>query len=69
MRSLQIGNRQLRLGEELEPFLLSDEEINRLLDCRDLAEVSERASLYRLLHHFSKCPESERVEGQGNYEL
>ena len=66
IHSLQIGARQFRHGEELEPNLLPPEEVDSLVDRKQLIEYdsSERRSLYRLLHRFSGCSETERLSNE-----
>ena len=61
IRHLQIGDRQFHHGSELPPGLLPREAIDLHLDRREIVEydASERRSLYRLLHHFSGCKETE----------
>ena len=68
LRYLQVGDLQFRHGEELPPNLLPQEAVDLHLDRRELVEydANERRSLYRLLHHFTDCAESERL---GNPEL
>ena len=60
IRHLQIGERQFYPGDEVPPGLLSQEEIDRLLDGKQLDDSTERRSIYRLLHRFSGCSETER---------
>ena len=66
LRYLQVGDRQFRHGEELPPNLLPQEAVDLHLDRKELAEYDsiERRSLYRLLHRFSDCSESERLSNE-----
>jgi hypothetical protein len=59
----EIDGRIFTHASELEPGLLSPEQVNKLIDRGVLKEYdsSERRSLYRLLHHFSSCSETERL--------
>jgi hypothetical protein len=59
VRHTDFGDRQFQHGDELPPRFLGDEAINKLLDSGRLVEYRERRSLYRLLHVFSGCTESE----------
>jgi len=60
---LQVDARQFSHGEELPPDLLARESIDIYLDRKQLVEhdANERRSVYRLLHHFSGCSETERL--------
>jgi hypothetical protein len=69
VRNLTIGDRQLFNGQEIPPDLFSPSEIDRRLDCGDLAPCKTRRSLFRLLHKFSKCSESDYSEEHRQYRL
>ena len=66
IRHLQVGDRVFVHGAELPPDLLPREVIDVHLDHKLLIEYdsSERRSLYRLLHHFSGCSETERLSNE-----
>jgi hypothetical protein len=49
-------------GMEIAPGLLSDDEVNQLIDGGYVKESKERRSLYRLFHRFSGCAESENLD-------
>jgi hypothetical protein len=58
-----INGQRFEHGSELPPNLLARDEIDKMLDRRQLAEChpSVRRSLYRLFSHFSGCNESEQL--------
>ena len=61
LRHLQIGNRRLCPGDELPPHLLPAAAIDLHLDRKELVEYdsADRRSLYRLIHVFSDCSQTE----------
>jgi len=61
-RHLDLGTLSLRHGEELPPDLLTQDEVDKLLDEGWLAEYPERRSLYRLLSMFSGAKEKEPLD-------
>jgi hypothetical protein len=61
IRHLQIGDRQFHHGDELPPDLLPQEAVDAHLDRKELDDSTERRSVYRLLHRFSGCSETERL--------
>ena len=61
IRHLQVGDRQFYPGDELPPCLLPPQVIDAHLDRKELDDRSERRSIYRLLHRFSRCSETERL--------
>jgi hypothetical protein len=66
IRHLQVGSQQFGHGSELPPDLLPREAIDLHLDRKQLIEYdsNERRSLYRLLHRFSGCSETERLSNE-----
>jgi hypothetical protein len=62
----EINGQRFEHGAELPPGLLPREVVDQWLDCRWLAEydVTERRSLYRLLHVFSGCTEREPLSDE-----
>jgi hypothetical protein len=64
VRHHSIGGRLFRHGTELEPDTLSAEQIDRLLDEHILSDRTQRRSLYRLLHNFSGCKESQPLTNE-----
>jgi hypothetical protein len=71
LRYLQVGDLELHHGEELPPDLLPREAIDLHLDRRQLAEydAGERRSIYRLLHRFSGCSQSEQLTTKERTEI
>ena len=61
VRHSEIGGRVFMHGSELPPDLLSQEQVNKLIDQGILAECPERRSLYRLFAPFSGCKEQESL--------
>ena len=59
VRHTDFGDRAFPHAAELPPHFLGQEVIDKLLDSGRLKEYGERRSLYRLLHVFSGCTESE----------
>jgi hypothetical protein len=59
IRHTDLGDRQFHHGDELPPGLLPREAVDQWLDHGRLQEHRERRSLYRLLHLFSGCEETE----------
>jgi hypothetical protein len=60
----QIGDRQFSHGEELPDDLLSQEQIDEMLDQRLLANYPERRSLYRIFAVFSGYNERQPLQQQ-----
>jgi len=71
IRHLQIGDRVFSHGSELPPDLLPQEAVDLHIDRKELAEfdVCERRSIYRLLHRFSGCSETERLSNEETQQL
>jgi hypothetical protein len=67
----QLGDRQFKHGEEVEPGLLTGELLDYWLDKKWAYEATERRSVYRLFHCFSGCEEREQLTPQelGQYAL
>ena len=63
VRHTEINGRAYRHGDELPSDLLSQETIARLIDQGRIKEQPRR-SLYRLLHHFSGCSETEPLDDE-----
>ena len=63
IRHHEIGARVFPHGSELEPDLLTQDDINKLIDKGVLKEYdsSERRSLFRLFPTFSDCKETESL--------
>jgi hypothetical protein len=59
IRHLEIDGRTFTHGAELPPNLLTDEQVDKLLDQGRLAECPERRSLYRLFPAFSGAKDQE----------
>jgi hypothetical protein len=59
-----IGETQFYHGDELPPDLLSQEQIDKLLDLRWLAEVPQRRPLYRIFAPFSGAQEREPLDAE-----
>jgi hypothetical protein len=60
----QIGDRQFHHGDELPDGILSQEQIDRMLDQKLLAEVRERRSLHKLFSVFSGAKETEPLDAE-----
>ena len=56
-----ISGRLFRHGSELPPDILTQDEIDKLLDQRVLTEYPERRSLYRLFPVFSGSTDREQL--------
>ena len=61
LRSLQIGERLFRTSEEMPPDFLTREAVDLAIDRRELAEVPERKSLFKMFNVFSGTSESENL--------
>jgi len=59
VRHTEFGDRAFTHAAELPPGFLNQDTIDKLLDSGRLREYGERRSLYKLLHVFSGCKESE----------
>ena len=59
VRHTEFGDRAFPHAAELPPDYLNQDAIDKLLDSGRLREYGERRSLYRLLHVFSGCKESQ----------
>jgi hypothetical protein len=64
IRHHQIGARQFFHGEELPLNLLSQEQIDKMIDQKTLAEYPERRSLYKLFSAFSGAKEREPLDAE-----
>jgi hypothetical protein len=62
IRHLEIGGRAFSHGSELPPDLLTQDEVEKLLDEGRLAEYAERRSLFRLFSVFSGAKEKEPLD-------
>ena len=62
IRHLEIGGQTFAHGSELQPDLLTQEELDKLLDAEWVCEYPERRSLYRLLSAFSGAKEKEQLD-------
>jgi hypothetical protein len=64
IRHHEIDGRIFIHGSELQPDLLAQDVIDKLIDKGVLREYPERRSLYRPLHIFSGCKEREPLTQQ-----
>ena len=66
IRQHSIDGRLFSHGSELPPGLLSEDEINRMIDRGDLREYapSVRRSLFKIFPHFTGCAEKQPLEQQ-----
>jgi hypothetical protein len=60
----QVGDQQFQHGDEVPPDLLSQEQINRMLDQKVLAEIPQRRSLFALFAPFSGAKEREPLDAE-----
>ena len=61
IRHCEIDGRAFTHGSELEPDILSQDQVDKLLDAGFLKECPERRSLYRLFPAFSGCKQREHL--------
>jgi hypothetical protein len=62
IRHTEIGGRLFHHGAEIPQSVLTQDEIDKTLDERRLAEYPERRSLFRLFHVFSGAKDKEQLE-------
>jgi hypothetical protein len=63
IRHLEIDNHVIAHGCEIMPGLLPKETVAKLLDQGRIQERPRR-SLFRLLHHFAGCTETEPLDDE-----
>jgi hypothetical protein len=59
-----IGERQLHHGDELPDGLLSQEQVDKMLDEKLLAEIPERRSLYKIFAAFSGVKQKQQLDAE-----
>jgi hypothetical protein len=60
----EINGVQFHHGDELPPGLLPQEQIDKLLDQKVLAEIPQRRSLHRIFSAFSGAKEREPLDSE-----
>jgi hypothetical protein len=69
IRHHQIEGHQFHHGDELPIGLLSQHEIDKMIDAGQLQEHADRRSLYRLFPLFSGAPDQEHLTNEELTEL
>jgi len=62
--SRQVADHQFQHGDEVPPDLLSQEQIDQMLDQKVLAEIPQRRPLYRIFAPFSGAKEREPLDAE-----
>jgi hypothetical protein len=58
----EVDGRAFSHGAEIEPGLIDEKKLDRLLDQGRVRECPERRSLYRIFSVFSGCKETEPLD-------